>query len=91
MPSTGFKIGLATSQLLVKRIGRPQSPHQNLVWSGKAVNYAVKAAQSGDVGELVVAGSVWDAIADNDFLTFTCDCATPSPGLWSDRDHVREH
>jgi class 3 adenylate cyclase len=86
LPSTGFKIGLATSTLLVKRVGRPQSAHQDLVWPGSAVNYAVKAAQCGDVGELVVTGSVWDAIANNDYLTFTCDCATPSPGLWSDRN-----
>jgi len=84
LPSTGFKIGMATSTLLVKRIGRPASDHQALVWPGKALNYAVKAAQSGDVGELIVTGSVWDAISSNDYLTFTCDCATPSPALWHD-------
>jgi class 3 adenylate cyclase len=86
LPATGFKVGVATSTLLVKRIGRPRSPHQAIVWPGKAVNYAVKAAQSGDAGELIVTGSMWDSIADNDFLTFTCDCATPSPQLWHDHD-----
>ena len=84
LPQTGFKVGTATSTVLVKRIGRPASPHQALVWPGKAVNYAVKAAQSGDTGELIVTGSMWDAIEDNDYLTFTCDCTTPSPSLWHD-------
>lgn len=84
LPETGLKIGVAMSTLLVKRVGRPRSDHQALVWPGKAVNYAVKAAQSGDVGELIVTGSVADAIDGNDYLTFTCDCATPSPSLWHD-------
>ncbi len=86
LPDTGLKIGVATSPLLVKRIGRPASAHQALVWPGKAVNYAVKAAQSGDAGELIVTGSVADAINGNDYLTFTCECGTPSPSLW--RDHL---
>lgn len=33
MPATGFKVGLATSPVLVKRIGRPQTAHQALVWA----------------------------------------------------------
>ena len=86
LPDTGFKIGVAMSTLLVKRVGRPASPHQALVWPGKAVNYAAKAAQSGDTGKLIVAGSVWDAIESNDYITFTCDCKTPSPTLWDDHD-----
>lgn len=86
LPQTGFKIGIASSTVLVKRIGRPAGPHQATVWPGKAVNYASKAAQSGDVGKLVVSGSVWDSIEGNDFLTFTCDCSTPSPELWQDHD-----
>jgi len=81
---TGFKVGVATSRVLVKRIGRPNSPHQDIVWPGKALNHAVKAAQSGNTGELIVTGSVWDLIEKNDYLTFTCDCATPSPALWDD-------
>lgn len=84
LPPTGFKVGVATSTLLVKRIGRPASAHQDLVWPGKALNYAVKAAQSGDAGQLIVTGSMWDAISNNDYLTFTCDCSTPSPLLWHD-------
>ena len=86
IPSTGFKIGVATSSLLVKRVGRPATSHQAFVWPGKAVNYAVKAAQTGDTGELIVTGSVWDMIESNDYLTFTCECDVPSPSLW--HDHV---
>lgn len=43
LPETGFKVGVATTLLLVKRVGRPQTPDQALVWPGKALNYAVKA------------------------------------------------
>lgn len=92
LPDTGFKIGIATSTLLVKRVGRPSSPHQAMVWPGRAINYAAKAAQSGDTGQLIVTGSVWDAIERNDYLTFTCDCRTPSPSLWHDHNIDRlEH
>jgi hypothetical protein len=35
---------------------------------------------------MIVTGSIWDALANNDFLTFTCDCTTPSPSLWQDHD-----
>lgn len=84
IPDTGFKVGIATGTVLVKRVGRPQTPHQDLVWPGKAVNYAVKAAQTGDAHELIVTGSIWDAVSNNDYVTFTCDCAAPSPGLWRD-------
>ncbi|MGI8793810.1 MAG: hypothetical protein ACR2H3_11655 [Acidimicrobiales bacterium] len=86
IPETGFKVGIAAGTVLVKRVGRPKTPHQGLVWPGKAVNYAVKAAQTGDAHELIVTGSVWDAVSDNDYVTFTCDCAAPSPSLWRDHD-----
>ena len=86
LPDTGFKIGVAMSTLLVKNIGRSRTPHQSLVWPGKAVNYAAKAAQTGDTQELIVTGSIWDAVQDNDYITFTCDCSTPSPSLWHDHD-----
>jgi class 3 adenylate cyclase len=86
LPDTGFKVGVSTSTLLVKRIGRPHSPHQDLVWPGKALNYAVKAAQTADAHTIVVTGSIWDAISNNDFLTYSCDCASPSPTLWHDHD-----
>jgi len=86
MPETGFKIGIASSTMLVKRVGRPSTPHQALVWPGKAVSYAAKAAESGDTGKMIVTGSVWDAVEDNDYITFTCDCGTPTPTLWQDHE-----
>lgn len=86
LPSTGFKVGLATSTLLVKRIGRAKSTHQAMVWPGKALNYAVKAAQSAARHELVVTGGVWDLIESNDYLTYSCDCQDATPGLWRDHD-----
>jgi class 3 adenylate cyclase len=84
-PDTGFKIGVATGAVLVKRIGRARSDHQALVWPGKALNYAVKAAQSGDVGEMIVTGSVWDAFENNDYVAWSCGCGAsgvPQSTLW---------
>ncbi|MAT05941.1 MAG: hypothetical protein CL424_12955 [Acidimicrobiaceae bacterium] len=86
LPDTGFKVGLSTSTVLVKRVGRPRSQFQGLVWPGRAVNHAAKAAQVADAHELVVTGSIWDEVSENDYLTFSCDCDTPSPGIWRDID-----
>lgn len=85
-PKTGFKVGVAASSLLVKRIGLAQTPHKGLVWPGKAVNYAVKAAQTADAHELVVTGGVWDAIADNDYMRYSCGHGggDPSHTIWHD-------
>jgi len=86
LPETGFKIGIASSPLLTKRIGIVKTTFQDLVWPGKAVNYAAKAAQSADRHELAIAGSVWDAIEKNDYLTFSCDCKTPDHTIWQDHE-----
>jgi class 3 adenylate cyclase len=87
LPATGFKVGVASSTVLVKRVGVPRTPHQALVWPGKAVNYAVKGAQSAAAHELVVTGSVWDAIASNDYLVYSCGCGGgPSDSIWSDHE-----
>lgn len=83
--SPGFKIGVAASDILVKRVGIARTEHQEEVWAGKAVNYAAKAAQVADRHELIVTGSVWDNVANNDYIRFTCSCGTgPSPTLWQD-------
>lgn len=90
LPKTGFKIGVAMSDLLVKRVGRARSPHWALVWPGKALNHATKAAQDADAHELIVTGSVWDAIAENEYLTFSCACGgIPSDTLWKDHEISR--
>lgn len=85
-PETGFKVGVASGRVLVKRVGTPRNPaQQEPVWAGKPVNFATKAAQAADLNELIVAGSVWDQIENNDFLTLTCPCGDgPSDSLWGD-------
>lgn len=85
-PETGFKVGVASGRVLVKRVGTPRNPaQQEPVWAGKPVNYATKAAQCADRHELIVAGSVWDRIENNDYLTLSCTCGDgPSVGIWKD-------
>ncbi|WP_328844701.1 hypothetical protein [Streptomyces sp. NBC_00258] len=84
MPTTGFKVGVACSPILVKRIGTPKNPaEQEPVWAGKAVNYAAKCAQSADRHEMIVTGSVWDRVEKNDYLSISCSCNSgPSADIW---------
>lgn len=83
-PETGFKVGIAAGRTLVKNLGTPRNEsQQEPVWAGKPVNFAAKAAQQAVRHELIVTGSVWDAIRDNDYLTVTCAC-DPGPNLWED-------
>jgi class 3 adenylate cyclase len=87
IPKTGFKVGVAASSLLVKRVGVPKTDIEEPVWVGKAVNYAAKCAQQADAHELIVTGSVWDSIEGNDYLSTSCGCGAgfgPGPSaLWS--------
>jgi len=72
-PATGYKVGVASGRVLAKRIGTPRNPaEQEPIWSGKPVNYAVKAAQAADAGELIVTSDVWAEIEDNDYLVASC-------------------
>jgi class 3 adenylate cyclase len=86
LPETGFKVGIASHRVLVKRVGTPRNPaKQEPVWAGKPVNYAAKAAQQADRHELIVTGSVWDQVEKNDYLTVTCPCnGGPKATLWTD-------
>lgn len=83
---TGFKVGVASSRLLVKRVGTPRNvEQQEPVWAGKAVNYAAKAAQGADRHEMVVTGSVWDRVEKNEYISVSCPCSFgPSLGIWKD-------
>lgn len=84
-PETGFKVGIASGRVLVKRVGTPRnSAQQEPVWAGKPVNFATKAAQCADRHQMIVTGSVWDHIASNDYLTFSCTCNDPSDSIWED-------
>jgi class 3 adenylate cyclase len=76
LPETGFKVGIASSDVLVKRVGQVgNKDNQEPVWSGNAVNYASKCAQLANAHELIVTGSVWDAA--------TCNCGSvPNTSLW---------
>lgn len=83
---TGFKVGVASGRVLVKRVGTPRNlSEQEPVWAGTPVNFATKAAQQAERHELIATGSVWDHIEKNDFLTITCPCGVgPSASLWDD-------
>ncbi|AND15828.1 hypothetical protein [Rathayibacter tritici] len=83
---TGFKVGVASGRVLVKRVGTPRNEsEQEPVWAGTPVNFATKAAQQADRHELIVAGSVWDRVENNDYLALSCPCGDgPRASLWSD-------
>lgn len=85
-PETGFKVGIGTGRVLVKNIGTPRNEtEQEPVWAGKPVNYAAKAAQQAARHQLIVTGSVWDAIKENDYLTVSCGHGSNKPAvLWKD-------
>lgn len=85
LPETGFKVGMAASPLLVKRVGTPRTDHQEPVWAGKAVNYAAKCAQEADRHQMVITGSIWDWAWDNDYLAVSCPCHNRiSDAIWKD-------
>jgi class 3 adenylate cyclase len=85
---TGFKLGVGSGRVLVKRIGTLRNPaQQEPIWAGKPVNYAAKSAQFGDRHEIVVTGSVWDMIGPNDYLAISCGCGNggePTTAIWED-------
>lgn len=88
-PMTGFKVGIASGRVLVKNIGTPRNANeQEPVWAGKPVNHAAKAAQQADRNEMIITGSVWIAIENNDYLTVSCGHAEDVVGepstLWAD-------
>lgn len=90
-PSTGFKVGIASGPILAKRVGLARHlDMQEPVWAGRPVNYAAKAAQQTDPGNILVTGSVWDAVSSNDYIAFSCGCRDGAEGgtpslLWEDR------
>jgi class 3 adenylate cyclase len=82
LPTTGLKVGIASSRVLVKKVGIPRTSHQEPVWAGKAVNFAAKCAQQAVAGELIVTGSVWDFVERNDYLSLSCSCGSGPAELW---------
>ncbi|WP_136709317.1 hypothetical protein [Agromyces sp. H66] len=88
-PSTGFKVGLSSGPVMVKRVGLERHMDmQEPVWVGRPVNYATKAAQQTEPYFIYVTGSIWDVIAENDYLAYSCGCdgglpkSSPPSFLW---------
>ncbi|WP_158711466.1 hypothetical protein [Streptomyces xylophagus] len=90
-PETGFKVGIASGRILVKRIGTPRNPaQQEPVWAGKPVNYAAKSAQMAERHMMIVTAGVWKKVQANDFLAISCPCGNgPSSTIWTDVDIER--
>lgn len=84
-PKTGFKVAVASGPVLVKLVGLPRHLDlQEPVWAGRPVNYSAKAAQQTEPDALLVTGSVWDEIENNDYIAFSCGCNSAPSLLWSD-------
>ncbi|HBX82374.1 MAG: hypothetical protein WAV45_02015 [Propionibacteriaceae bacterium] len=89
-PETGYKVGMAADRVLVKTIGSPRDvAEQEAVWPGRAVNHAVKCAQSATRHQIVVTESLWNHFKENDFVTTSCGCSNGVPGsdvtdLWKE-------
>lgn len=72
---SGYKVGVANSSILVKRMGIIREPNQQaLVWAGNAVNYAVKCSEDAKSENLVITESMWNIIKRNEYLTVSCGC-----------------
>lgn len=75
LPETGYKVGIAVDRVLVKTIGtRREITEQEAVWPGRAVNHAVKAAQSAEQHQIVVTERFWDYFKNNDYVMLSCGC-----------------
>jgi hypothetical protein len=82
-PNTGYKLGMASGILAVKKVGVRGTNEP--VWAGKPVNWATKCAQRADRHQLVVTGAVFDKLAENDYMRYSCGCPDGTPSdLWSD-------
>jgi class 3 adenylate cyclase len=73
VPKTGFKAGISSGTLAVKRVGAPRRGEEP-VWAGKPVNWAYKCAQQAEIHEVVVTEKVWNKIKDNDYVRWSCGC-----------------
>lgn len=82
---SGYRIGVSSSSVLVKKFGNERPSQQSLIWSGNAVNFAVKASDESLDGKLVITNSVWAGIKDNEYLSSSCECQNSYVArlLWS--------
>lgn len=83
-PETGFKLGVAASRVLAKKVGISRTSHQEPVWAGRAVNYAAKCAQEAGLHRVLVTDKVAAAVQRNGYLYFPCGCPSGTYGtLWA--------
>lgn len=82
-PDTGLKTGIASGILVAKKVGVRGTNEP--VWAGKPVNFAVKCAQQADRHEVIVTEGVYEKLAPNDYVDYSCGCPTgASYPLWSE-------
>lgn len=86
LPETGYKVGIASGSVLVKRLGtRNEVEETEAVWAGKPVNYAAKCGQAANVGQIIATNRVWDRLAANNYVAYSCGCSGSQPKpLWED-------
>jgi class 3 adenylate cyclase len=93
LPETGYKIGIASGDVLVKKVGKPRNLElQTPVWARDPVNYAAKCAQQSDVHKVLVTASVWGWVEENDYIALSCGCKSgPSDSIWKSQEisHLR--
>ncbi len=84
-PDTGFKVGMASGTLAVKKVGVRGTNEP--VWAGKPVNWAWKCAQKADAHQLVATSAVYEKLDPNDYIAWSCGCPGGVPGpLWEDTE-----
>ena len=82
-PDTGLKTGLASGILVAKKVGVRGTNEP--VWAGKPVTFAFKCAQQADRHEVIATSAVYDKLAPNDYIDYSCGCPSGvSYPLWSE-------
>lgn len=88
LPETGYKIGIASGDVLVKKVGKPRDLElQTPVWARNPVNYAAKCAQQTEVNKVLVTASVWGWVEENDYIALSCGCKSGvSDSIWNSQE-----
>ncbi len=88
LPETGYKLGIASGDVLVKKVGMPRDLElQTPVWARNPVNYAAKCAQQTEVHKALVTASVWGWIEENDYIALSCGCKSgASDSIWKTQE-----
>lgn len=71
-PDSGLKTGVASGILVAKKVGVRGTNEP--IWAGKPVNFASKCAQGADRHELIVTSDVYEKLAPNDYIEYSCGC-----------------